>query len=122
MKHCCKCNKPVLSGTITEDKKILCKECKFREALENAIVDIAENACKITAGTIDASKIVGDPNSPYLFKELCDHDKVYSNTVTCSLPPKCPWICRKCGAEGVDTLGTFPDEYTRLKEGEKCSK
>lgn len=37
----------------------------------------------------------------------CVHDKVYSPMVLMSDPSQTPWICRKCGAEGV-RIGSFP--------------
>lgn len=44
------------------------------------------------------------------------HDKVYSPVVLLSYPPQYKWICRKCGAEGIDTIGEYADnEYERLK-------
>lgn len=50
-------------------------------------------------------------------KSICaEHDKVYSPVVLLSYPPQHKWICRKCGAEGIDTIGEYADdEYERLK-------
>ena len=51
-------------------------------------------------------------------KPICvEHEKVYSPAVLLSYPPKYKWICRKCGAEGIDTIGEYADdEYERLKK------
>ena len=48
--------------------------------------------------------------------EKCEHDPCFSNYVLTSDPPKHPWICRKCGAEGVE-IGKAQDlsEYGRLR-------
>jgi hypothetical protein len=54
---------------------------------------------------------------------MCVHDKCYAGYVLASNPPQHPWVCRKCGAKGVDR-GSYYDysEYDRLaivKIGEK---
>jgi hypothetical protein len=48
----------------------------------------------------------------------CPHDKVYSNSILCSLPPQIRWICRLCLEEGVDVLPCSPvtDEYEQLRK------
>ena len=46
----------------------------------------------------------------------CEHDKVYANHVLTSIPPRHPWVCRKCKARGDDCgvpLGA-PGEYERV--------
>lgn len=48
-------------------------------------------------------------------KEECQHDKVFSNIVLTSNPPQYPWICRKCGFEGVDRGTMYVDEYSEIK-------
>lgn len=46
-----------------------------------------------------------------------EHDKVYSNCLLTSDPPQQNWICRKCGATGIDTVGfTFNNEYAVILE------
>ncbi len=47
----------------------------------------------------------------------CVHDKVYSPMVLMSDPSQTPWICRKCGAEGVQVEKSHPglvDTYELL--------
>jgi hypothetical protein len=47
---------------------------------------------------------------------VCEHDKVFSRDVLCSMPPQYPWICRKCKARGAD-YGSIDDngeDYNRL--------
>ena len=44
----------------------------------------------------------------------CVHDKVYSPTMLVSYPPQMPWICRKCGEQGIRISSGHPgfmDEY-----------
>jgi len=47
----------------------------------------------------------------------CDHEKIYDSAVIATLPAQHRWICRKCGAEGVDVDPMPVDlgEYDRLK-------
>ena len=47
----------------------------------------------------------------------CVHDKVYSDRVLATFPAQVPWICRRCGAEGVDREPMPKDlgEYDRMK-------
>ena len=49
--------------------------------------------------------------------EICHHDKVYKDFIFATFPSQRPWICRKCGAEGMDrdTLPKDFGEYDRLK-------
>jgi len=55
-------------------------------------------------------------NAIYGIKE-CNHDKVYQHVMVLSNPPMQRWICRKCGEEGIDTIGTAGTmEYLELKE------
>lgn len=51
-------------------------------------------------------------------EQLCEHEKVYANYAFMSYPPQHPWICRKCGIEGVDTIKNFKffDGYDVLKK------
>lgn len=35
-------------------------------------------------------------------QEECEHEKVYAPFVLTSFPAQHPWICKKCGYEGVD--------------------
>jgi hypothetical protein len=54
-------------------------------------------------------------------KTNCNHDKVYANYALTSNPPQYPWVCRKCGAKGIDQ-GQYYNygEYDRIvKEFEK---
>lgn len=50
----------------------------------------------------------------------CKHNKVYANVAYTSFPPQKMWICRKCGAEGIDSEfsppSTFANEYDALKK------
>lgn len=39
----------------------------------------------------------------------CDHNKVYSDHVLCTAPPQYPWICSKCGKQGIDRMQTSAD-------------
>lgn len=32
----------------------------------------------------------------------CQHEKVYASYAVFDTPPSYPWVCRKCGAEGLD--------------------
>lgn len=50
----------------------------------------------------------------------CKHDKVYSNECYATLPPKYPWICRKCLTRGIDT-GSYviTNEYDILIKKKK---
>ena len=67
----------------------------------------------------------------YLFKEAdeamenCNHEKVYNTQILLmSFPPMQQWICRKCGAEGVDAAvapENFVNEYAILKEKFKAN-
>lgn len=44
------------------------------------------------------------------------HDKCYAPKVLLSLPPRHPWICRRCGEEGEDiSRGIDAEEYGRLR-------
>jgi transposase-like protein len=55
-------------------------------------------------------------NAIYGIKE-CNHDKVYQNMILLSDPPQQRWICKNCGEEGRDTIGTLSsNEYQELKE------
>ena len=45
----------------------------------------------------------------------CKHDKCYADYVFTTDPIQRPWVCRKCGAEGVDfDEPSKPSEYDRL--------
>lgn len=50
----------------------------------------------------------------------CKHDRVYSNRYLLSHPPQKEWICRICGAEGVEAVQfapyTFANEYDAIKK------
>lgn len=48
----------------------------------------------------------------------CEHDKAYVNRAYLTDPPQYPWICRKCGREGVDTFDVLRDygEYDRIRD------
>lgn len=41
----------------------------------------------------------------------CEHYKVYADSILTTYPAQHPWICRKCGAVGVD-LGAAPERET----------
>lgn len=47
--------------------------------------------------------------------QACQHDKAYSDRILATFPAQCPWICRKCGAEGTDTEST-PEDFITLKD------
>jgi hypothetical protein len=32
----------------------------------------------------------------------CEYNKVYANYVLATMPPQYPWICSKCGEQGID--------------------
>ena len=55
-------------------------------------------------------------------KSNCKHEKVYANYILTSNPPQSPWICKKCGAEGVDveTNSKSFSEYDALKTLKGC--
>lgn len=49
----------------------------------------------------------------------CDHNKVYAPFMKASLPPQQPWICSKCGDEGVDRgvhVSNWYESLQRAKE------
>ena len=75
--------------------------------VENALIALKEKQER-EKPTLDASQVRAG---------CMVHDKVYANEIMCSNPPQQKWICRKCGAEGIDTIGEYADdEYERLKK------
>ena len=36
---------------------------------------------------------------------MCNHNKIYSQTMLMSYPPQQLWICSKCGEKGTDIIG-----------------
>jgi hypothetical protein len=82
------------------------------DALEAAL-SLREQRDRIAADLADMERIgamtVEEP-------PVCEHDKVFSRDVLCSMPPQYPWICRKCKARGAD-YGSIDDngeDYNRL--------
>lgn len=51
-------------------------------------------------------------------KEICEHEKVYADYALMSCPPQYPWICEKCGTEGIDTIKSFKilNEYNAIRQ------
>jgi len=47
-------------------------------------------------------------------KKQCNHKKVYSNKIMCSLPPQRKWICEICGEEGIEQIGSYNDYIDRF--------
>lgn len=43
------------------------------------------------------------------------HEKVFADFCYLANPPQYPWVCRKCGKEGVDCKGAAFDEYGSIK-------
>lgn len=43
----------------------------------------------------------------------CEHDKVYSNSLLLSLPPKREWQCSKCGITGTVIVDVINDKKTK---------
>ncbi len=53
-------------------------------------------------------------------KNKCKHtDKSFSPNVLMSNPPQYPWICRKCGEEGVDRELVLDNDLKKLKRNLK---
>lgn len=57
-----------------------------------------------------------------LEEKKCEHHKVYSGTTLMSSPPQYPWICKKCGVEGVDRGQYKINEYEKLVQDKKDGK
>ena len=102
---CAICNTPTLSGKfifVNEQKRIICHKCQD----------------KVEAETKQNQK-------------TCTHSKTYADIALCSKPPMFPWVCGKCGADGIDSerdihydpLAALKDEKDYLdhmiKQGEK---
>ena len=50
-------------------------------------------------------------------KTKCKHtDKSFSPNVLMSNPPQYPWICRKCGEEGVDRELVLDNDFEEIKK------
>lgn len=47
--------------------------------------------------------------------EPCKHVKVYSEYILCSYPPQHQWVCKICGEQGADVVGTYKaNEYDEV--------